>query len=276
MNGAADSPSWPHEFAEREIRPVAWEYDGPATWPQEIIDKAWELGLMNAVLPAEYGGPGRSFRESCLIGEEFGWGCAGIGTSLSANGLGMMPLLLGGTESLKHTYLRRLAEAPRLASFCLTEPGAGSDASAITTTARRKGRGWVITGTKCFITNASYADWYTVFARTDGQAGTRGISVVRRSSRRWRPRRRARRPDRTARIRHRDDLLSRRRGAARPPDRRGGPGLRARDALAGSHPHRRGGAGDRPGARGDGVRDRPRQHSRAVRQAARRQSGDPD
>jgi acyl-CoA dehydrogenase len=164
-------------FAEREIRPVAWEYDTDGSWPQEIIDKAWEQGLMNAVLPAEYGGPAHNFQELCLIAEEFGWGCAGIGASLLANGLGSMPLLLGGTESLKRTYLARLTEAPRLASFCLTEADAGSDASAIATNARRKGQRWVIGGTKCLITNASHADWYTVFARTDGQAGTRGMSA---------------------------------------------------------------------------------------------------
>ena len=153
-----------HEFAEHEIRPVAWEYDTHATWPQELIDRAWELGLMNAMLPAAYGGPGLSFYDTCMIAEELGWGCAGIANSLSANGLGMMPLLLGGSERLRDIYLRRLAEAPRLASFCLTEPDAGSDASAITTTARRQRRGWVIQGRKCFITNASHADWYTVFA----------------------------------------------------------------------------------------------------------------
>jgi acyl-CoA dehydrogenase len=89
----------------------------------------------------------------------------------------MMPLLLGGSEHLKRTYLPRLTEAPRLASFGLTEPGAGSDAAGIATTARRAGDRWVIEGTKCFITNASYADWFTVFAKTGEESGTRGISV---------------------------------------------------------------------------------------------------
>jgi acyl-CoA dehydrogenase len=166
-----------HDFAEQVMRPVAWEYDGPATWPQDVIEQAWERGLMNSTLPSEYGGAGYSFSESCLISEELGWGCAGIGTSLSANGLGMMPLLLGGSEHLKRTYLPRLTEAPRLASFGLTEPGAGSDAAGIATTARRAGDRWVIEGTKCFITNASYADWFTVFAKTGEESGTRGISV---------------------------------------------------------------------------------------------------
>ena len=166
-----------HEFAASEIRPVAWDCDKYAACPQELIDKAWDLGLMNSALPPEYGGPGRSFREACVITEELAWGCAGIAASIGANVLGMMPLLLGGTETLKRTYLTRLSETPRLASFCLTEPGAGSDVSGIATTARREGQHWIINGTKSFITNGSHADWYTVFARTDGQRGTGGISA---------------------------------------------------------------------------------------------------
>ena len=70
-----------HNFAEKEIRPVAWEYDKDGTWPQEIIDKAWEVGLMNTHIPEEYGGPGLDFLSGCLIEEEFGWGCSGIGTT---------------------------------------------------------------------------------------------------------------------------------------------------------------------------------------------------
>ena len=74
-----------HDFAEKEIRPVAWEYDKDATWPQEIIEKAWELGLMNSHLPAEYGGVGASYLDGCLIAEELAWGCAAIATTLGAN-----------------------------------------------------------------------------------------------------------------------------------------------------------------------------------------------
>ena len=91
-----------HHFAEREIRPVAWDYDRTGTWPQEIIEKAWELGLMNSHIPAEYGGVGASATDGCLIEEELGWGCAGIDTSISANGLASLPLILGGSESLKN------------------------------------------------------------------------------------------------------------------------------------------------------------------------------
>ena len=74
-----------HDFAEKEIRPVAWEFDVDGTWPQEIIEKAWELGLMNSHIPEEYGGPGASTFEGALIEEELGWGCSGIGTSISSS-----------------------------------------------------------------------------------------------------------------------------------------------------------------------------------------------
>ena len=165
-----------HDFAEKEIRPVAWEYDRDATWPGEILDKAWELGLMNNHLPTEYGGAGLSVLDGVIIAEEISWGCSGIGTSLSCNSLASAPVLLAASEELKREYLGRLSEAPLLASFCLTEPDAGSDVSAMKTTAVRKGDKWVINGSKCFITNGEYANWYTVYAKTDKEAGHRGIS----------------------------------------------------------------------------------------------------
>ena len=165
-----------HEFAEKEMRPVAWEYDRDGTWPQEILDKAWELGLMNSFLPVAYGGPGLGVFDGVLISEEIAWGCSGIGTSLSCNKLATTPILLAASERLKKDYLGRLSEAPLLASFCLTEPDAGSDVSGMKTTAVRKGDKWVINGSKCFITNGEYANWYTVYAKTDKEAGHRGIS----------------------------------------------------------------------------------------------------
>jgi acyl-CoA dehydrogenase len=165
-----------HDFAEKEIRPVAWEYDRDATWPGEILDKAWELGLMNNHLPTEYGGAGLSVLDGVIIAEEISWGCSGIGTSLSCNSLASAPVLLAASEELKREYLGRLSEAPLLASFCLTEPDAGSDVSAMKTTAVRKGDKWVLNGSKCFITNGEYANWYTVYAKTDKDAGHRGIS----------------------------------------------------------------------------------------------------
>jgi acyl-CoA dehydrogenase len=165
-----------HDFAEKEIRPVAWEYDKDSTWPQEIVEKAWELGILNTHLPEEYGGPGLTGLDGCVIEEEIAWGCSGIGTTLAANGLATAPIILAASDELKNDYLGRLSEAPFLASFCLTEPEAGSDVSGMKTTATRRGDKWVINGSKTFITNGEYANWYTVYAKTDKDAGHRGIS----------------------------------------------------------------------------------------------------
>src|SRR5690242_3563073 len=165
-----------HDFAEKEIRPVAWEFDKEGTWPQEILEKSWELGLMNSHIPEEYGGPGVSALEGALIEEELAWGCSGIATSIGANGLATAPLVIGGTEELKKKYLGMLTEAPLFASFCLTEPDAGSDVSGMRTTAVRKGDKYVVNGSKCFITNGGYASYYTVYAKTDKEKGHRGIS----------------------------------------------------------------------------------------------------
>jgi acyl-CoA dehydrogenase len=166
-----------HNFAEKEIRPVAWEYDRDATWPQEIVEKAWEVGLMNTDIPEAYGGAGLGIFPGCIIEAELGWGCSGVGTSLMANGLAMTPVALGGSEEVKKKYLGMLAEAPKLASFCLTEPDAGSDVGSLKTKAVKKGDKYLISGSKCFITNGSHASWYTVYAKTDPEAGHRGISA---------------------------------------------------------------------------------------------------
>jgi acyl-CoA dehydrogenase len=166
-----------HDFAENEIRPVAWEYDRDATWPKEIIAKAWEVGLMNSQIPERYGGAGASAVDGVLIGEELAWGCAAIGTTLGTNELAAAPVVLGGSEQIKAKYLGMLTEEPKLAAFCLTEPDAGSDVSAMRTTAVRNADKYVINGSKMFISNGGYADWYTVYAKTDKEAGHRGISA---------------------------------------------------------------------------------------------------
>jgi acyl-CoA dehydrogenase len=166
-----------HDFAEKEIRPVAWEYDKESTWPADVFQKAHDVGLMNTHVPEEYGGPGLSYLDGCLIEEELSWGCSGITTSLGANGLASAPVILAGSEEIKKQYLGMLCEELKYASFCLTEPGAGSDVSSMRTRAVKKGDKYVITGQKCFITNGSHADWYTVYAKTDPDAGHRGISA---------------------------------------------------------------------------------------------------
>jgi acyl-CoA dehydrogenase len=166
-----------HDFAAKEMRPVAWEHDRDSTFPHDVIQKAWEVGLMNVHIPAEYGGGGIDHLTGTIIEEEISWGCSGIGTSLACNGLASAPVMLAGSEEIKKHYFGMLTEEPRLASFCLTEPEAGSDVSGMRTTAVRKGDKYVINGTKCFITNGSHASWYTVYAKTDKDAGHRGISA---------------------------------------------------------------------------------------------------
>src|SRR5207247_2748569 len=101
-----------HDFAEKEIRPVAAEYDEHQTHPADVIEKAHALGLMNVNIPEELGGPGLSIFDGILIGEEFSWGCAGIAVSLVVNMLGTAPVLLAGTEQQKREWLPPLVEEP--------------------------------------------------------------------------------------------------------------------------------------------------------------------
>ena len=232
---------------------------------------------MNAHIPEEYGGAGASYMDGVLIDEELGWGCAGIANvARRATSWRRRRSLLGGSEEIKKTYLGMLTEAPKLASFCLTEPDAGSDVSGMRTTRRqRKGDNYVINGSKCFITNGGYADWYTVYAKTDKDAGHRGISafVV--------PRdddghgRQARGQDGPAGLEHGDHHLQRHRGPRRQPARRGERRLQDRDDDAGPHASRRSGDGHRDRARGVRVRDRVLEGTHPVRRADRDAPGDP-
>src|SRR3954471_24964366 len=165
-----------HDFAAKEMRPVAWEYDRDGSWPEDVLRKAGERGIMNSHIPEQYGGPGLSFFDGVLVEEDIGWGCSGIGPSIACNGLATAPIALGASDELKKKYLGMLTEEPIYASFCLTEPDAGSDVSGMRTTATRKGDKWVINGSKCFITNGGYASFFTVYAKTDKEKGHRGIS----------------------------------------------------------------------------------------------------
>jgi acyl-CoA dehydrogenase len=165
------------EFAAKEIRPVAADHDERSHHPAEVISKAHEVGLMNPHIPEEFGGPGLSAFEQILIGEELAWGCSGIATSIVANILGSLPVLIAGSEEQKREWLPPLLEEPLLCSFALTEPGAGSDVSAIQTTADLRDGDYVLNGSKMFITNAGEADWFVVFASTNREAGHRGLSA---------------------------------------------------------------------------------------------------
>ena len=165
------------EFAEKEIRPKAAEYDEHQTHPADVIQKAHSLGLMNLHIPESLGGPELQAFDSMLVGEELSWGCSGIGTSISANGLGAAPVLIAGTDEQKAHWLPPLLEEPILCSFGLTEPDAGSDVARMKSTAVRRGDEYVLNGSKTFITNAGQAAWTVVFAKTDPDKGHKGISA---------------------------------------------------------------------------------------------------
>ncbi len=166
-----------HDFAEKEIRPRAAEYDVHMTHPADVVEKAHAVGLMNLHVPAEHGGPQLGLFDGVLVAEELNWGCSGIGTSLSCNGLGAGPVITAGTDEQKRTWLPPLLEEPILCSFGLSEPGAGSDVARMGTTAERRGDEYVLNGSKTFITNAGYSAWTVVFAKTDPDAGHRGMSA---------------------------------------------------------------------------------------------------
>ena len=165
------------EFAEKEIRPKEREYDEKMQHPVDVIERAHEVGLMNLHVPEEYGGLGLSSFDGMLVGEELNWGCSGIGTSVSANGLGSAPVLLFGSDEQRAAWLQPLVESPILCSFGLSEAGAGSDVAALKTTAVREGDEYVLNGSKTFITNAGYASWTVVFAKTDPRPGSKGMSA---------------------------------------------------------------------------------------------------
>ena len=165
------------EFATKEIRPAAAEHDVAMKHPAELIAKAHEVGLMNVHVPAEYGGIGLNTFDGILVAEELNWGCSGIGTSLSANSLGAGPVIIAGSEQQKAQWLAPLLDEPILCSFGLSEPEAGSDVAKLKTTAERRGDEYVLNGSKTFITNAGYAAWTVVFAKTDPAKGHRGISA---------------------------------------------------------------------------------------------------
>jgi len=165
------------EFAEKEIRPKAAEYDEHQTHPGDIIEKAHELGLMNIHIPEDVGGPGLPAFDGMLIGEELAWGCSGIAVSIVANTLGAAPVMIAGSDEQKRTWLPPLLEAPLLCSFALSEPDAGSDAARIKTTAQRRGDEYVLNGSKMFITNGGQAAWSVVFASTDRSQGHKGLSA---------------------------------------------------------------------------------------------------
>lgn len=165
------------EFTAREIIPVAAEYDEQSKFPRDIFDKAREIGLVNMNIPEEYGGMGASLMDEIIVAEELGYGCTGISTSMSTNGLGCLPIVLAGSDEQKQYWLgERLMDKGELVSYCMTEPAAGSNVIGIKTRAEKKNGSYIINGSKTFITNASHANFYSVFAITNPEAGHGGMS----------------------------------------------------------------------------------------------------
>ncbi len=165
------------KFARTEMAPHAAECDKNARFPEEIYRRAFDLGLMNLNVPAEYGGSGLGSFDQCLIVEELAYACGGMTTSVIANCLALEPIILGATEEQKQRFLTPFCSKYQFASFCLTEPSSGSDAGGLRTRARRDGDHYVLDGEKCFITNAPHASLYTVFATVDPALRHKGIAA---------------------------------------------------------------------------------------------------
>jgi alkylation response protein AidB-like acyl-CoA dehydrogenase len=166
------------KVAEEKMLPIRAELDEKEEFPWEIIKISADAGLMGVSMPEEYEGFGGGILEYCLVAEELSRVCLGIATSVVASGLGAMPILLFGSPEQKKQYLPDIAKGKKLAAFGLTEADAGSDAGALRTTATRKGEGYVLNGTKQWITNGGEAEIYSIIAMTDRSKGPRGASAL--------------------------------------------------------------------------------------------------
>ncbi len=165
------------QIADEKIRPVAAEYDKSEKFPWDMMKVLAQSDLFGVYIEQKYGGLGGGVFELCLATEELSKACAGIAICYSASALGAYPIILFGTEEQKMKYLPPIAKGEKLAAFGLTEPAAGSDASALQTTAEKKGDHYVLNGLKHFITNGGDAEIYTVIAMTDKSKGARGASL---------------------------------------------------------------------------------------------------
>ncbi|MBI2891423.1 MAG: acyl-CoA dehydrogenase family protein [Nitrospirae bacterium] len=162
-------------FARQEIAPKAQDFDRSGEFPRDLIRRAWEIGLMNEMIPQAYGGLGLGLLESCLITEELSWGCAGMTTSIMVTNLGLMPVMVAGTEEQKRRWLTPFTMEFRIAAFCLTEPGSGSDVAGMQLQVSKHNGSYILNGTKRFITNGGVADVHTVFGTLDRTRQHRGI-----------------------------------------------------------------------------------------------------
>jgi acyl-CoA dehydrogenase len=164
-------------FTKERITPIAAECDQKSVFPMDVFKEAWSIGLVNPTVPSEYGGAGLGELENTLICEELAYGCIGIETSFLANGLALTPIKLAGTEDQKKKYLGMLTSEPILASYATTEPDAGSDVAGLKTRFEKHGDDFVLNGQKCWITNATYARFYVVFATSNSEKRHKGIAA---------------------------------------------------------------------------------------------------
>lgn len=165
-------------FAKEQIAPVAAEYDAKEEVPWQIVEKLHEVGLLNAIIPEEYGGLGVGMLEEVIIGEELAWGCMGIYTIPMASDLGITPILLAGSHEQKQRFFQKLTAKPALAAFALSEPGNGSDAAALRTRAVRDGGHYVLNGTKTWISNGGEAETVVVFATIAPELRHKGVVAI--------------------------------------------------------------------------------------------------
>jgi acyl-CoA dehydrogenase len=164
-------------FARERIIPIAAECDQASKFPKAVFEEAHAIGLVNPTLPTEYGGAGLSDVESSLITEELAYGCSGIQTSMTANTLGLTPIKLAGSSEQKKKYLSWLSSEPIMVSYATSEPSMGSDVAGMQCRATKDGTGYVLNGTKQWITNASLATFYVVFATVDPALKHKGIAA---------------------------------------------------------------------------------------------------
>jgi len=164
-------------IAEEKVLPVRAKLDETGEFPHDLMKEFAAAGFNGVYIPEQYGGTGGGVLDMCLIVEEISRVCGGVGVCYAANGLAAYPIILGANEDQKKRYLPRIASGEWIGAFGITEPGAGSDASAIKTTAIRDGNNFVLNGAKHFITNGGVAHFYTVIASTDPGRGGRGLSA---------------------------------------------------------------------------------------------------
>ena len=164
-------------FTRERIIPAAAAADRDALFPREVFEEAWRLGLINTTLPTDYGGAGLGELDNAIITEQLAYGCTGIQTSMLANTLAGTPIKLAGSEEQKKKYLGLLTSEPKFAAYCTTEPSGGSDVASLKTQFKKVGSDYVLNGEKCWITNASLASFYVVFATADAAKKHKGIAA---------------------------------------------------------------------------------------------------